>query len=312
MKHRRLLTTLTVALPLVLLASSPAAADGPWVHDGDYPIYTWRDAQSTSSTIYNEPTAGSVFFRKGVRAFIDQASGYTWQTTVWLGTVSTSGTNEAGIIDSQLNSARTKARCIFLPNPNNTNTLRFIAWLTNVVSSMKVVAGAPIPEGIARAETVSTGEGVIPGFGSVSDQVPTAVVSTFRDLGGFKGYEAWRVTDAASTVHLLVSDGRYLSESTATADEFAASGLPIRIDTPKGAVQLALLPSDSLNTSGLLASGFTAVSPELYATANPADSYSVVHVPTSAAAATQTVARPNTAASGGADVIVPLLVPPTE
>lgn len=270
------------------------------------PIFTWRDqAQSRSSIQYSEGAAANSFFRKGVGAFIHGANGKNWQTTVWLGSTSTSGTNAANLLDGTLGTKRTWAKYVFNLDPHNTDTLPFSAWIAGVQpSALRAGAAAPDEASTPDAPSLSTaadddtsGPAVIPNFGEVDGLVVNAVDSTFESLGSFEGYDTWRVDDSDGAVHLFASNGETLAQTMSTAEDFAAIGVPMRIDTPAGAVQFALLPSGDLDTSGLTSAGFDEVSSALYATATPPDAFSEIEVP-------------SPTARGGSPVTVPLFTAP--
>ncbi len=311
MRRNKVFGVLALLLPLALLAPAAAqAATGPWVLDADLPVFTYRDQVASRSNIqYSEGALAPSYYRKGVAAYVHGASGYTWQTTVWLGTVSTSGASSARLKDSQLGSKKTWGKFVFLPDPNNTDTIKFSIWLANVVGASRVAAptagdvssvGDPIDPIESPISTVATDTSVIPGFGSVGENVPDAVESTFESLGSFDGYDVWTVQDTSGTVHLLASDGSFLAQTESSQEDFAQVGVPLRIDTPDGAVQFELLPSDELDATALVDAGFAEVSSVLYATAAPAAQYSVVELPVVAARG----------GSGVGGVTVPLFIPP--
>lgn len=108
----------------------------------------------------------------------------------------------------------------------------------------------------------------------------------------------WSVEDTGGAVHLLASDGEYLSEARSTVSDFKSIGVPLRIDSETSSVQFVLLPSDQLDVSNLVSAGFTNVSGALYATSDTADEYEVIELG-------------NPTARGAAPVEVPMFIPPT-
>lgn len=288
-----------IGFTITLLATPvTAGADGPWVLDSERPIYTWRDAQSTSSTVYSETSGAGFFDRRGVSAFIPKASGYTWQTTVWLGSVSTSGSAEARLMDSRLNHTKTKARFIYRPAPNRAEKTRFIAWITKVQSSARLAETSSSSSAVDPAEPSLTTDDE-----HIRELVPDVIASSA--LGSESGYEAWKLERADGSIGLVVSDGRYFAATGGTPDQFKSSGLSLRFDTGARSAEFVLLPGEDYITGSLVKEGFTEVSPGLLAATASATELSLGSSKNQVSPGDIRVLS----ASGGTDVVVPLYGP---
>lgn len=227
---RRLVSTLAVLVPMVLIVNVGAA---------HAVTYSWHDAKTKSGKVLVEPTRSASFARKGIRGKVAKADGYTWETTVWLGDAYTKGADEAALSTSIRTTRRTKARYIF--KPDNSVRTHFTAQITGVPSGGMALPASSGAEAVhfeldanELIEAASSGQ-------EASSRTTNASVELLATDGEIR---YWRVDAPSGAVYFGLQQGEFIA-TTATPDRrFETSGLQIEFNDGEASHRAVLVPGE--------------------------------------------------------------------
>lgn len=230
---------------LALGAASPASAGN---------TYTWINKPVLSNHTYTEPAQSRSFSRDGVKSYL-AAAGYYWDTELTFGSYTVHGYATASVNGPRSNYG-TKVFWKYLNNPNDKTKVNLRVTLQDVSDAAS---------GMRRSDAAA------PSALRLSEQGDGGVEpASLKSLGTRGNVSYWSGIDAAGQVTLMAVDGEYAASTSVSDQEFAASGVTLRIDGPGGASEGVLLPSAPVSDAPLRASGYEALNGSFYVSSAPA------------------------------------------
>lgn len=231
---------LLAAAALALTVATPAQALD----------YTWRaNTPSVQGTLYSEPASANSIVRKGVFANVETSSTY-FETTVYFGSLSSTGSASANINGNVNSYNKTAAKFKLRTSPNETTKIGFTIKLTGVPNLSRAASATPaidVPDAVATAYE--------PGIDTESVEA----------LGSSAGATYWAATalDGDKVLIAQTADG-YTASTSIDSGLFQNAGLTLRVETPAGTIQGVVLPTGHNADAALTAAGLEKVSENFY------------------------------------------------
>lgn len=203
---------------------------------------TWLNARTSSNTIYTEPANSWSLTRTGVESRLKNADGDTFQTTLWLGTLSTQGSTTANL-SSLPGKLRSQFRWRYLPSGNQ------IAYNDATVTITGVPSGP-----MGRSVPASGSSVTLPptvDLNSIGDgTIDPATVAQVGVSGGTVFYSA----ESETSIYLIASFGETTASTATSKSSAKVHGLTLRLDTESESAQGVLAPS-AVDEGALVAAG---------------------------------------------------------
>lgn len=192
----------------ILAASAVALTLGPTAFGV---TYTWRNAASSSGTLYTETSAAGSFSRTGVEAQIISASGPTWNTNVRFGSYQTTNSDSGAAISGPRSYLVTKAKFVWLPHPGVTDKMTFQVWLLDakMAGTSRTVEAPSIQLSIEELREGGT------------DEIEVAKVGTVDGVDVWSG----EINDDRQVIYL--SHGDYVGGGSVSSETFSTSGITL-------------------------------------------------------------------------------------
>ncbi|WP_139820784.1 hypothetical protein [Krasilnikoviella flava] len=246
MKRTALSTATALVISGVIVAGTALPAQAA--------IYTWFDRNGTAGTRYYDHVVGSQadsFSRTGVHAEVD-GSGYTWQTSVWFGSYTTTGSASATITGPR-SFNKTSFR---ITNAVGTGSIGMKAWLTD--ARMAGFASSDAAELEPDPEVSSSGSA-----GEIAADEIRADSVEGRDItkvGADEQVEFWASeSDDAAEICLYTTWEEYAAYTCEESSAVQAVGIRSEASGPEFESELEI-PAENertLSSGGSLSDGVT-------------------------------------------------------